>query len=319
MKDLVSIIVPVYNVEKYIDRCMKSMQSQTYNNIEIVLVDDGSSDNSGIICDEYAERDERVHVIHQKNGGVSRARNVGIEHARGEYITFVDPDDWIEVDTIEVAVRAMQQNNLDVVLFGYSIDYENGRRKTYESCKEFQIVSSEKMMLRIMSSKYNDVTWSTCGKVYAYKIAKDIRFPEGIAVCEDLPYCWDIITNVDRVGFIPDRLYHYYMRTGSVTSVRCSEASLTSMKVFDMMHSDSEMLRDAVFFARCSTAEHCAKEILITNQAERFEKELAYARKLVSDNLLYMLSCRYIQLKTKIGALLVCLPKVLWKLPARLR
>ena len=115
MKGLISVIVPVYNTEKYLDRCIQSILSQTYSNIEILLIDDGSTDSSGAICDKYAEQDSRVRVFHKANGGVSSARNMGLDKAKGTWFTFVDSDDWIDMDMYEQMYNAAIQNKVDMV------------------------------------------------------------------------------------------------------------------------------------------------------------------------------------------------------------
>ena len=120
MEELISVVVPVYNVEKYIDKCINSIINQTYKNLEIILVDDGSPDNCGNICDEYAKKDNRIIVIHKENGGVSSARNIGIKNAKGKWITFVDSDDWIENDYVEKLSKIGIQNKAEVVLCGYN-------------------------------------------------------------------------------------------------------------------------------------------------------------------------------------------------------
>ena len=117
---LISIIIPVYNVEAYLQKCLDSVISQIYRNIEIILVDDGSTDNSGKICDEYAEKDERINVYHQQNGGVSRARNVGLEVAKGQYISFVDSDDYIDCELLQQVVTKANHQEFDIIIFGYN-------------------------------------------------------------------------------------------------------------------------------------------------------------------------------------------------------
>ena len=135
MKDLVSIIVPVYNVQKYLDKCIESMLKQTYTNIEIVLVDDGSTDGSASICDKYAADDERVVVVHKKNGGQSDARNVGLEKSTGEYICWVDGDDCIEENMIELLHKNLVDNNADISICNYHSRYESDNRK----CKDITV------------------------------------------------------------------------------------------------------------------------------------------------------------------------------------
>ena len=118
MNETISIIIPVYNVEKYLNKCLNSVIEQTYKNIEVILIDDGSTDNSGKICDEYAKNDIRIKIIHQQNGGVSTARNNGLEHATGKYITFVDSDDYIEKEMIETMAKKIMKKNADIVICG---------------------------------------------------------------------------------------------------------------------------------------------------------------------------------------------------------
>ena len=129
MEDLISVIVPIYNVEKYINRCIDSIIEQTYTNLEIILVDDGSTDNSGSICDEYAKKDNRIKVIHKENGGVSSARNVGLDTAIGQYITFVDSDDYIEKKYCEILLKTLKKQKADCVACGYNRIYKNKEEK----------------------------------------------------------------------------------------------------------------------------------------------------------------------------------------------
>lgn len=120
MEDLISVVVPIYNVENYIKKCVDSILSQTYKNLEIILVDDGSPDNCPQICDEYAQKDSRIKVIHKENGGVSSARNIGMENARGKWIAFIDADDWIEEKYFEKMLDRVKTNDADIVLCGYN-------------------------------------------------------------------------------------------------------------------------------------------------------------------------------------------------------
>ena len=129
MDNLISVIVPVYNVEAYLPRCVDSILAQTYKNLEIILVDDGTKDRGGVICDEYAAKDPRVKVIHKENGGLSSARNAGIDVARGEYLAFVDSDDYLEPEAMEVLLNAAVSNNVRLTCAGrYDVDSVTGRR-----------------------------------------------------------------------------------------------------------------------------------------------------------------------------------------------
>ena len=123
MEDLISIILPVYKVEKYIDKCMESLINQTYKNLEIILVDDGSPDNSGKLCDEWSKKDKRVKVIHKENGGVSSARNAGLDAATGDYIAFIDPDDWVDLETYEKMLNAIINGYVNSTAHEYALKY----------------------------------------------------------------------------------------------------------------------------------------------------------------------------------------------------
>lgn len=131
MDKLISVIVPIYNVEKYLTKCIESIINQTYENLEIILVDDGSPDNCPIICDEYAKRDSRVKVIHKKNGGLSDARNAGLDIATGEYIMFIDSDDFVEIDMMESMMNNMIDNNVDLVVCNIKYIYDNSEKVKY--------------------------------------------------------------------------------------------------------------------------------------------------------------------------------------------
>ena len=130
MNDIISVIVPVYKAEKYLEKCLDSIVGQTYKDLEIILVDDGSPDSSGRICDKYAENDNRIKVIHKKNGGDSSARNAGFKEATGKYIATIDSDDWIELDAYEKMLKKMIENNVDIVRCGFFKDFDD---KTLES------------------------------------------------------------------------------------------------------------------------------------------------------------------------------------------
>ena len=134
MKDLVSVIVPVYNVEKYIHRCITSIINQSYSELEIILVDDGSSDSSGLICDEYALKDKRIKVIHKKNGGLGYARNSGLDCATGKYVTFIDGDDYIGLTHIEKMLTLITETNSDTCMAGHTKVYSNREEKHLNVC-----------------------------------------------------------------------------------------------------------------------------------------------------------------------------------------
>lgn len=212
---MLSIIIPVYNVEKYIRRCVESILSQSYNDIQIILIDDGSTDSSGIICDEYAEKDHRIAVIHQKNQGQSVARNVGLNYASGEYITFVDSDDGVVEGAYTNAMKLIQKHDADVVVFGYKKVYEDTMLMSVEISKNLEYIcySSEEAFVNI-----DKVTLQVWNKIYKTKNLEGIRFKEGI-LYEDILFTQSIINNSKNIIYADFAGYYYTVaREGSTVS-----------------------------------------------------------------------------------------------------
>lgn len=202
MNGLVSIIVPVYNVEKYVLKCLKSLAGQTYKDIEVIVVDDGSTDKSGKICDEF--KDERFRVFHKKNGGLSSARNFGIKKARGNVLAFVDSDDFVKKDFIEKMLNRLN-DDIYVVVCGYN----------NEKPKE-EVLSGREATIRLLIKQENIdlITWN---KLYRKSLFIDnnIWFPEG-KKHEDALTTYKLLSKAKRVGYIPDALYGYVVRDGSI-------------------------------------------------------------------------------------------------------
>lgn len=222
-KCLVSVIVPVYNVEKYLNRCIESIVNQTYKNLEILLIDDGSPDNCPLICDEWAKKDKRIRVIHKANAGLGMARNTGIENANGKYICFFDSDDYFELTTIEKCVFSARQNNSDVVLFGFCDAFENGDIKplTISDCnsvyKDKEILN--KLLPDLLVNSYG-LDISACAKMFRLDllINKDIRFKsEREIISEDAYFIIELFENVTVASVVPECLYYYYKSVGSLT------------------------------------------------------------------------------------------------------
>lgn len=213
---LVSVIVPVYNIEQYLNICMDSILAQSYHSLQIVLVDDGSTDNSGVICDEYAAKDPRVTVIHKENGGLSDARNAGIEIVKGEYVTFVDSDDMLNPRTIEYLIDLITEYNGDISVCQSMVVQENDfdySQFTNNSDEIIQLSDNLSIMHHLLSNKYLDVTaW---GKLYRTTLFKDIRFPIG-KYHEDIFTTYRIFGSSNKViiGFI--QYYYYRSRQGSI-------------------------------------------------------------------------------------------------------
>ncbi len=177
----ISVIVPVYKAEKYLHECIDSILNQTFTDLELVLIDDGSPDNSGAICDEYAEKDKRIKVFHQENRGVSAARNLGIDNARGDYITFVDSDDYIESYTLEILYHDIISNNADISCAHGRTKYSN-TTEALEKSKHIIWRDNDAIKKSLLD---HTATYSSCRKLYKKGFIDDVRFVEGRKIHED--------------------------------------------------------------------------------------------------------------------------------------
>lgn len=218
-ENLISVIVPIYNVEQYLRECIDSIISQTYKNIEIILVDDGSTDSCPQICDEYKEKDNRIKVIHKKNEGVSLARNTGLNTAKGDYISFVDSDDIINEKLYEDAISNIRKYNLDIYCFN-SIRFRDGERiknRKILSKKDFIFLNSSKEIFKnytsICDGIVNDGVWD---KIYDKKLWNDVVFPVG-KTCEDIYVLYKVYDRCNKYMFNGNIYYYYRQRNNSIT------------------------------------------------------------------------------------------------------
>lgn len=215
----ISVIIPVYKVENYLDRCVKSIIGQTYENLEILLVDDGSPDNCPKMCDQYASIDNRVRVIHKPNGGLSDARNAGIDVATGEYITFVDSDDWISENCIEVLLQIQQKNHtlisvIDTVESDGTKESERSYSAGYDSKEVY--TAEEAMQVIFLQREFNTSAWA---KLYHRSIFDGIRFTKEIFY-EDLDLIYRLIDKAGKISFSPAGKYYYFQRNDSIVHAK---------------------------------------------------------------------------------------------------
>lgn len=213
MEELVSVVIPVYQAEKYLVGCVESVLRQTYRNVEIILVDDGSDDGSQTICDGYTEKYGNIHCIHQKNQGVSCARNVGIEQARGEYLLFVDSDDYIAADYLEKAVAALSTQGTDLYLCGYQGVRKNGKRKECKKCPLIKDgIWTRNDISKVLLKVFETNTLHAIGtKVYRRKIIlnRNIRFSEERKYYEDIHFCLTYLSFCKKV-FVENKVLYFY-------------------------------------------------------------------------------------------------------------
>lgn len=233
-KPLISIVIPVYKVEKYLPKCIESIIGQTYENLEIFLVDDCSPDGCGAICDAYEKKDARIRAVHRStNGGLAAARNTGLDVATGEFLFFVDSDDWIAPDTIEVLLKKMREYDADCCAGGCVTVLEGAdgkltyqkRKRVPEHCKTAR-EAMERLLLHESSS---------CNRLYRREVFKKLRFPEG-RINEDEPVVLRLYANMERIVFLDQDTYYYRKRKDSITT------SAFSLKQLDCVKNSRENL-----------------------------------------------------------------------------
>ena len=234
MEKLVSIIVPVYKVEKYLRRCIDSVLNQTYKNIEVILVDDGSPDKCGKICDEYAKDNKRVKVFHKKNGGLSDARNYGLKKAQGQYIYFLDSDDWIETNTIAILAEKIIKTKADIAVGGIKTvgDYSSYNNLWYD--KDL-ILNHDEAIQALLENKF--MASHACNKLFKREVIKKFSFPKGL-LYEDIYIMHKIFLHCEKVAITKEYLYDYYQREDSISNQHSIKNDFEYINAFAQRYQD---------------------------------------------------------------------------------
>ena len=236
---LISVIVPIYKAEAYLKKCVNSIRNQTYQNIEILLVNDGSPDSCGELCDALAKEDERIRVFHKENGGQSSARNMGLDHMKGAYVAFVDSDDWIEPTMYESLWELSQKVKSQITACGCSLDYPDGKVSYFnpEYTSEDQVIVYSMMEALEESFQNKRITYSPCDKLFDATIFSDLRFTEG-RIFEDMEIIPKCIELTKKIAYLPTPLYHYNLTEsstirGQFNPKRFAEADVAKEKAED--------------------------------------------------------------------------------------
>jgi len=270
----ISIIIPVYNAEKYIGKCLDGVLLQTFTDFECILVDDGSPDNCGKICDEYVRKDERVKVIHKKNAGASSARNSGLDIVQGEWICFIDSDDWVENNYLELMYNNAINNNCELSICGMQSIDENGniavKSKQFPTILFFDKNSAKKRAL--ISNNYFKL--NVCCKLIKRKHVHNTRFDTDIKFYEDALFWFEIIDKIDKVVYDSTVCYNYYSNSDSVTRQSgLTDAAQTAFIAIDKMISmeknykvKNKIITNKILFALLLCAQHIRRNDCISSE-----------------------------------------------------
>lgn len=301
--DLISVIVPVYNVEKYLRKCVDSILAQTYTNLEIILVDDGSPDNCGKICDEYAAKDSRIKVIHQENGGLSAARNAGLDVATGDYIGFVDSDDYIAPDMYEKLYQAIEIYNSDIALCGFKKFELESRTEVYEK----KLLYRDEFLKELLLENIKSYAWN---KLYKKSLFDNVRFPEG-ELFEDLKIMHLIGEKVSAVSFTNKILYYYRIRQGSITF---NNRGLNADDYIAATHDRSERYKKTEFYHYAVAGEFRCIRVVVSEMSLTNSNDDTYKQLFKESKKLYRICKHEIKGFQKVLTLLYLLSPKLYKL-----
>lgn len=234
----ISVIVPVYNTEKYLDRCIRSIINQTFSDFELILVDDGSKDNSGFICDEWEKKDSRIKVIHQKNAGAGAARNAGLAIAKGNYINFVDSDDWINPEMYEILYKLLRETSATIAMTSMISKSHYEKSEKLDTTKiQYTVKDTKEMLKRFFRVRGEDSSIiSVCGRLIDRKILQNFRFVEG-TISEDVSAAFFMCVNSPKTVVVNVPMYNYFQNTSGVTKSKVTKRDFEYIQAFQRIYS----------------------------------------------------------------------------------
>ena len=287
---LISVIVPIYNTRQYLDRCVESIISQTYQALEIILVDDGSTDGSGEMCDTWAKKDSRIKVIHKENGGAASARNKGIALAGGEYISFADSDDYLDNDIFEFLYNLLTENNADVARCGYYTN-TNGAETTEFTDYSVRVLNSSQAISDLATSGYGGTPWC---KLYKTQTLKAHLYNKEDGCSEDILHNFRVYSECTRLVFCDAPKYHYVIREGSITNNSFGKGAFDIIRaksiILDYAREHSEIIDDAVFgyvFSAYIVLSGCIRSGKFEEEKNRLIKSILQYKKTIYKSPLY--------------------------------
>lgn len=306
---LLSVIVPVYNVEQYLARCIDSILQQSYRNLELILVDDGAKDSSGVICDQYAAKDPRVSVIHKKNGGLSSARNAGLDAATGEFLSFVDSDDWLEPGAYAAMISLMEEKQVSLVCGGrYDVDGRTGEKRVGLCPVNQERIPAEELVGRIFL--WDNCDSSACDKVYRRELFEDIRYPEGV-VCEDVPVIYQVVLKAKWVLTWNQPFYNYYHRSDSISTAPVSEKTFHFSRHTEKIYTDIQEhypeLQNQARYLRVRSLSHLLLVLELEGKdvCRKFAGEYGRAKVELRKHILFFCTSPYFSMQERVRNLLL--------------
>lgn len=274
VQPLISVIVPVYNVEQYLDKCVESIVNQTYKNLEILLVDDGSPDGCPVMCDEWAKKDERIKVIHKENGGLSSARNTGLDNCTGRYVGFIDSDDWIDLKFFETLYNNLMEDDSDISVVGVWKVYEDGMQSQTEAFTRRTFTGRE--ALHNFLYFRNNLAGGVTDKIFKIELFDGVRFPLGLTA-EDRYVHAVIYSKIDKLSFDPAPMYFYLTRENSICNSDLNPHTFDRVEIVKMVCEYLESInysdRKAMDYFEMKGYQDVLYKLLILNAPKKYIKE----------------------------------------------
>lgn len=298
---LISIIIPVYNVEKYIDECVGSVCKQSYKNVEIILVDDGAKDTSGMMCDRWAEKDSRIQVIHKENGGLSDARNTGLKAALGEYVMFVDSDDILSDKIVECLYSSIRDSKAQISICD-PIHLRPDDIPKYQASNEIKVYNAEDALCEMMYQ--TSFLFSAWGKLYERRLFDSVSFPIGL-LFEDVAIMYKLFAQCDKIVYLDAKLYGYLHRENSITT---SKFTKRDCDILDICEKQVEFGRGFSQNVYCAAVTYqvvgALRVYLNAPYTVEYAEKIKYSKDIIRSNLKEVLKNKRSRLKLRISLIL---------------
>ena len=298
---MISVIIPAYNIAPYLERCVGSILNQTYTDFEILIINDGSTDGTAELCDKLALLDNRIRVFHKENGGVSSARNLALENAKGDMISIIDGDDWVEPTLFEDAVNSMKQNDAQVFMFEYFVDKNDESIKHRVADSKYGVLDTETALIRTISPD-NRFAWS---KIFDKDLLFDLRFDENLILGEDTLFICEIIARAKKIFYSDNAYYHYIIRENSAITSAFNIRKMSGVVAYqkELELCEKSGFKVAEDFARAAIVD---LGIALCQKASKSDvKKQAYkiTKTAIKDIFIKVVSSKYVPLTTKLKAI----------------